>query len=84
MDSHYVLIHRAVIVSCMIYSENSTKLTCKMRVILKKQELKLLCLKAMMLYFLSCLLISQLHHDNGKMKNIQQRYYSGKVKERRK
>lgn len=84
MDSHYVLIHRTITVSCIIYSENSTKLTCKMQAILKQQDVKLLCLKALMLYFPSCLLVSQLHHDNGKRKNIQQRYYSGKMKGRRK
>jgi len=68
----------------MIYSENSTKLTCKMRAILKKQDVKLLCLKAMMLLFVSCLLFSYLHQNNGKRENIQQRCYSGKMMERRK
>lgn len=77
-----VLIHRAIIVSHMIYNENSTKLSCKMRAILKKQDVKLLCFKAMLLHFLSCLLVSQLHHDNGKRENTQQRYNSRKMKEK--
>lgn len=54
-DSHYGLIHRAIIVSCVIYSWSSTKLTSQMWAMLKKQDVKPLCLKAIMFHFLSCL-----------------------------
>lgn len=53
MGSHYGLIHRAIIVSCMIYSRSSTKLASKTWAMLKKWDVKLLCLKVIMFYFLS-------------------------------
>lgn len=70
MDSHYGLIHRGIIVSSVICSKSSTKLISKTWAVLKKQDVKLLCLKAIVFYFLSCLWFLR-YHDSAKRKNIQ-------------